>query len=87
MIGPTNARAAAETVNGHAVTGTVIAADPPRDGGQANPEQAVDAIEQRVLGHPTSTADDDEPDTTPAFEHDLDSQDQGSAEAADEQPG
>jgi hypothetical protein len=61
---------------------------PVPDDPQANPEQAVDAVEQRVLGRPTGTAPDDEPaDTTPAFEQDLDPADQGSAGAAEEQPG
>jgi hypothetical protein len=56
------------------------------DDPQSNPEDAVDAMEQRVLGDGVASAREDE-DLSPAFEQDLDPQDQGSAEAAAEQSG
>jgi hypothetical protein len=60
------------------------------DDPQSNPEQAVDAMEQRVLGDSPGFAredEDEDEDLSPAFEQDLDPQDQGSAEAAAEQSG
>ncbi len=61
---------------------------PAPDDPRSDPEQAVDAMEQRVLGDDaTSTGGDEEEDLSPAFELDLDPEDQGSAEAAAEQSG
>ena len=58
------------------------------DDPQSNPEQAVDAMEQRVQGDSAASArEDKDEDLSPAFELDLDPQDQGSAEAAAEQSG
>jgi hypothetical protein len=58
------------------------------DDARSNPEQAVDAMEQRVLGDSAASArEDKDEDLSPAFEQDLDPQDQGSAEAAAEQSG
>jgi hypothetical protein len=58
------------------------------DDPQSNPEQAVDAIEQRVLGNSAASArEGEDEDLSPAFEQDLDPEDQGSAEAAVEQSG
>lgn len=59
---------------------------------QPEPEQAVDAMEERVLGDSADSPsqneqEDEQEDVTPAFEQDLDPQDQGSAEAAAEQSG
>ena len=58
------------------------------DDPQSNPEQAVDAMEERVLGDNAAAArEGEDEDLSPAFEQDLDPQDQGSAEAAAEQSG
>ena len=60
------------------------------DDPQSNPEQAVDAMEQRVLGDSAAYAGKgkgEEEDLSPAFELDLDPEDQGSAEAGAEQSG
>ncbi len=54
---------------------------------QADPEQAVDAMEERVLGHSVDSSRDDVDDAAPAFEQDLDPEDQGTAEAGAEQSG
>jgi hypothetical protein len=61
---------------------------PVPDDPRSNPEQAVDAMEQRVLGETALSALEDEgEDHSPAFEQDLDPEDQGSAEAGAEQSG
>ncbi|HWM03806.1 MAG TPA: hypothetical protein VNP92_15845 [Actinophytocola sp.] len=58
------------------------------DDPQSNPEQAVDAMEQRVLGDSAASArKGEDEDLSPAFEQDLDPEDQGSAEAGAEQSG
>jgi hypothetical protein len=58
------------------------------DDPQSNPEQAVDAMEQRVLGDSAAAAGEGEDeDLSPAFELDLDPEDQGTAEAGAEQSG
>ena len=60
------------------------------DDPRSNPEQAVDAMERRVQGDGDSAAsarEDEDEDLSPAFEQDLDPQDQGSADAAAEQSG
>ena len=44
-------------------------------------------MEQRVLGDNPAYAREEEEDLSPAYEQDLDPQDQGSAEAAAEQSG
>ncbi len=55
---------------------------------RSDTEQAVDAMEQRVLGDSAASAGKDEDeDLSPAFEQDLDPEDQGTAEAAAEQSG
>lgn len=56
------------------------------DDPQLNPENAVDALEDRVFGAPVDQTRDKQRDTSPAFEQDLEPEDQGSAEAGDEQP-
>jgi hypothetical protein len=61
-------------------------APPNPDDPRSNLEQAVDAMEQRVLGDSATSAREDE-DLSPAFEQDLDPQDQGTAEAGAEQSG
>jgi len=63
-------------------------ARPDPDDPRSNTEQAVDAMEQRVLGDSAVSAGKDEgEDLSPAFEQDLDPEDQGSAEAGAEQSG
>lgn len=58
------------------------------DEAKAHPEQAVDDIEERVVGH--SAEESQEPSTTdpaPAIEQDLEREDLGTPDAADEPPG
>jgi hypothetical protein len=58
------------------------------DDPQSNPEEAVDAMEQRVLGDSVASArEDEDEDLSPAFEQNLDPEDQGSTDAAAEQSG
>lgn len=56
------------------------------DDPQHNPESAVDALEDRVFGEPVDQVRGRQDDTSPAFEQDLEPEDQGSAGAGDEQP-
>jgi|tagenome__1003787_1003787.scaffolds.fasta_scaffold20486343_1 hypothetical protein len=59
------------------------------DDPRSNPEQAVDAMEQRVLGDSAASGrtGEVEEDLSPAFEQDLDPEDQGSSAAGAEQSG
>ena len=60
-----------------------------RDAGQAAPADAVDDLEDAVVDQPADdTADpvEDDDAVTPAFELDLDPEDQGTAEAAAANP-
>lgn len=56
------------------------------DDEQSHPEEALDALEERVFGHTVDQTRDEQGDTTPAFEQDLDAEDQGSGDAGTE-PG
>lgn len=51
---------------------------------QQHPEEAVDALEERVLGPTDSSTEQDQQDPAPAIEQDLDSDDLGSADAGAE---
>jgi hypothetical protein len=63
--------------------------DDERDAGQPSPADAVDELEKAVVDQPPGDTpdpvEDDEP-LTPAFELDLDPEDQGTAEAAAANP-
>lgn len=58
--------------------------DDDREAAQQHPEEAVDDIEERVLGPTDSSTEQDQQDPAPAIEQDLDSDDLGSADAGAE---